>query len=222
MTEPEANAYEFQSHGIIEVFKNLFSKFIDEQTALQKAEMNAQIEFELLMTDLKAEVGEATADMKKSEAIGAKQLQAKKMAEADLAETQTLMEADKKHLTDVTATCEMKASEFASRQKLRAEEISVLEQAIEIICSPEVSGAADEHLPSLIQKKGGALAQLRADGKRFAQVLVPQYLKDEPGQLNSRVFALISVRADNDPFQKGEEDDSRPHREARGGGRRRG
>merc|ERR1719473_1271451 len=105
------------------------------------------------MTDLKAEISEATADMEEKKAIRAKKLQAKKMAEADLAETQAMMEADKKYLADVTATCETKASEFASRQKLRAEEIVVLEEAIEIISSPEVSGAAAEHLPSLMQKK---------------------------------------------------------------------
>ena len=76
--------------------------------------------------DLKAEIGEATSDMEEKKAIRAKKLQAKKTAEADLAETQTVVEADKKYLADVTATCEMKASEFATRQKIRAEEILVL------------------------------------------------------------------------------------------------
>merc|ERR1712139_267432 len=83
VTAPEASAYEFQSHGIIEMLKKLLGKFIDEQTALQKAEANAQLEFELLMTDLKAEIGEATADMEEKKTIRAKKLQAKKMAEAD-------------------------------------------------------------------------------------------------------------------------------------------
>jgi len=202
VTAPQASAYEFQSHGIIEMLKKLLGKFIDEQTALQKAEANAQLEFELLMTDLKAEIGEATADMNEKKAIRAKKLQAKKMAEADLAETQAVMDADKKYLADVTADCETKASDFAARQKLRAEEISVLEQAIEIISSPEVSGAADEHLPSLMQIKAAVLSQLRADERSAAQVRVSQYLKDRAGQINSRVLALISVRAENDPFKK--------------------
>ena len=202
VTAPQAGAYEFQSHGIIEMLKKLLGKFIDEQTALQKKEANAQLEFELLMTDLKAEIGEATADMEEKKAIRAKKLQAKKMAEADLAETQAVMEADKKYLADVTADCETAESEFHAKQKLRAEEISVLEQAIEIISSPAVSGAADEHLPSLIQSRGAALAQLRAEEKSPVQVRVSQYLKDRAGQINSRVLALISVRAENDPFKK--------------------
>ena len=52
-----------------------------------------------------------------------------------------------------------------------------------------------------MQKKGAALAPLRADGKSPVQVRVSQYLKDRAGQLNSRVLALISVRAESDPLK---------------------
>merc|ERR1719316_1459325 len=54
----------------------------------------------------------------------------------------------------------------------------------------------------MIQKKGTALAQLRTDEKNSAQVRVSQYLKDRAAQINSRVLALISVRAADDPFGK--------------------
>merc|ERR1719379_1727389 len=202
VTAPQASAYDNQSAGIIEMLKKLLSKFIDEQTGIQKAEAEAQLNFELLMTDLKAEIGEATADMEEKKAVRAKKLEAKKIAEADRAETMTVMEADKKYLADVSATCEQKESDFHSRQKLRAEEISVLEQAIEIISSPEVSGAADEHLPSLIQDVGAAFVQLRAGETSVVQARVSQYLKDRAGQLKSRVLSLISVRAESDPFKK--------------------
>merc|ERR1719248_102165 len=52
---PEANAYEFQSHGIIEMLEKLLDKFVDELTTLEKEEMNAQHEFEMLVQDLTAE-----------------------------------------------------------------------------------------------------------------------------------------------------------------------
>merc|ERR1719387_1777866 len=35
VSAPEANAYEFQSHGIIEMLEKLLDKFIDEKTALE-------------------------------------------------------------------------------------------------------------------------------------------------------------------------------------------
>merc|ERR1719506_1955577 len=43
---PEANAYEFQSHGIIEMLEKLLDKFIDERTTLEKEEMNSRHAFE--------------------------------------------------------------------------------------------------------------------------------------------------------------------------------
>jgi len=202
VTAPQASAYDNQSAGIIEMLKKLLSKFIDEQTGIQKAEAEAQLNFELLTTDLKAEIGEATSDMEEKKAVRAKKLQAQKLAQADLEETSTVMEADKKYVADLTATCQQKESDFHSRQKLRAEEISVLEQAIEIISSPEVSGAADEHLPSLIQNAGAAFVQLREGKASVVQARVSQYLKDRAGQLNSRVLSLLSVRSQSDPFKK--------------------
>merc|ERR1719238_871452 len=46
---PEANAYEFQSHGIIEMLEKLLDKFIDERTTLEKEEMNSRHAFEMLI-----------------------------------------------------------------------------------------------------------------------------------------------------------------------------
>lgn len=39
------------------------------------------------------------------------------------------MEADKKYLADLTATCEQKATDFESRQQLRAEELEAITKA---------------------------------------------------------------------------------------------
>jgi chromosome segregation ATPase len=39
VSAPEANAYEFQSSGVIEMLETLLDKFIDERTTLQKEEM---------------------------------------------------------------------------------------------------------------------------------------------------------------------------------------
>ena len=59
---PEANAYEFQSHGVIEMLEKLLDKFIDERTTLQKEEMNSKHAFDMLMQDLNAQVASATTD----------------------------------------------------------------------------------------------------------------------------------------------------------------
>merc|ERR1711865_399956 len=106
------------------------------------------------------------------------------------------------YLDDLNATCSQKASDFESRQRLRAEEIVAIEKAIEIISSGAVAGNADKHLPALLQNKGSALAQLRSDLNAQAKLQVVSYLNRRAKQLNSRVLSALAVRASDDPFQK--------------------
>jgi cell division septum initiation protein DivIVA len=203
VSAPEAEGYEFQSHGIIEMLEKLLDKFIDEKTALEKDEMNTQHAYEMLMQDLKAQIEEAEADRAEKAEIKAKKLQAKADAEGELTDTITTKEADEKYLAELTATCSQKATDFESRQQLRAEELVAIEKAIEIISSEVVSGNAEQYLPTLVQKgkKATALAQLRSshDG---AQRKVAEYLQRQARHLNSRVLSALAVRVSDDPFTK--------------------
>merc|ERR1711934_513275 len=156
-----ANAYEFQSSGVIEMLEKLLDKFIDERTTLEKEEMNSKHAYDMLMQDLNAQIAQATQDRGSKAESKANKLQAKADASGDLKDTTTTKEADQKYLSDLTAECEQKASDFESRQQLRADEIVAVEKAIEIISSGAVSGNADKHLPSMLQQT--SLAQLRAD-----------------------------------------------------------
>jgi hypothetical protein len=203
VSAPEANGYEFQSSGIVEMLEKLLDKFIAERTTLEKEEMNSKQAFEMLIQDLTAQIEQATADRNSKAETKAKKLQAKATAEGDLEDTTSTRDADMKYLSDLTATCEQKASDFESRQQLRAEEIEAISKAIEIISSGAVSGAADKHLPSLIELGYSSLAQLRADSaERNNQLAAAKFLMARSQTLGSRVLAALAVRASDDPFTK--------------------
>merc|ERR1719449_164153 len=176
-------------------------KFIDERTTLEKEERNSVHAYEMLMQDLKAQIAQATQDRDEKAEEKATTLQHKADAEGDLKDTTTTRDADSKYLADLTATCEQKASDFESRQQLRADEIVAIEKAIEIISSGAVSGNADKHLPAMLQK-GAALAQLRAGSVSKAQNQVAEYLKSQATKLNSRVLSAVAEHAAEDPFKK--------------------
>merc|ERR1712144_100090 len=127
--------------------------------------------------------------MGKTETKAAK-LEAKAQAESDLADTIATHDDDQKYLADLTATCEQKASDFESRQQLRADEIVAIEKAIEIISSGAVAGNADKHLPTMLQKS--TFAQLRADLTTQAQARVAEYLQSRAKELNSRILATLA------------------------------
>jgi prefoldin subunit 5 len=200
VSAPEANAYEFQSSGVIEMLEKLLDKFIDERTTLEKEEMNSKHAYDMLMQDLNAQIAQATQDRDEKAETKAKKLQAKADAEGDLKDTTTTRDADVKYLADLTATCEQKASDFESRQQLRAEEIVAIEKAIEIISSNAVAGNAEKHLPTLVQSS--SLAQLRADMNVQAQARVAKYLRARATKLNSRLLSTLAERVNDDPFKK--------------------
>merc|ERR1719207_356451 len=196
VSAPEANAYEFQSQGIIDMLQKLLDKFADERTTLEKEETNSRHAYEMLMQDLTAQVENATASRDEKAETKAKKLQAKADAEGDLQDTITTRDDDQKYLEDLTATCEQKASDFESRQTLRGEEIEAIEKAIEIISSEAVAGAADKHLSGLLQSKSASLAQLRAGGTSPTQERVAEYLRERGTTLNSRVLSALAVRVE--------------------------
>merc|ERR550514_1365346 len=104
---PEADTYESHSGGVLETFEKLDKKFIDEETDLQKEEMNSQHEFEMLVQDLTAQIDQNTRDRDDKAETKAAKLQAN--AEGDLADTTSTRNADAKYLKDLTATCQEKA-----------------------------------------------------------------------------------------------------------------
>ena len=92
---------------------------------MSRQEMNSKHAFDMLMQDLNAQIAQATQDRDEKAETKAKKLQAKADAQGDLNDTTTTRDADVKYLADLTATCEQKASDFESRQQLRADEIVV-------------------------------------------------------------------------------------------------
>merc|ERR1712228_477414 len=106
------------------------------------------------------QIAQATQDRTEKAATRAKKLQAKADAEGELRDTIATRDADMKYLANLKATCAQKASDFESRQQLRAEEIVAIQKAIEILSSESVTGNADKYLPTLVQTKATSLSQL--------------------------------------------------------------
>merc|ERR1719395_32111 len=156
----------------------------------------------MLMSDLDSEIDNAQSGVEKDSDDKAKTLEAKASAEGDLSDTITVRDEDRKYLDDTTATCEQKATDFEARQQLRAEEIEAVEKAIEIISSNAVSGAAEKHLPTLLQSRGASFAQLRSKTQNPAVYQVAIFLQDRARQLNSRILDALATQVTKDPFKK--------------------
>jgi len=198
---PEANAYEFQSHGVIDMLEKLMDKFVDERTTLEKEEQNGRHAFSMLMQDLKAQISQANSDRSQKAQAKSKALQSKADAKGDLQDSSTTKAEDSKFLADLTSECRTKAGDFTSRQELRSQEIIAIEKAIEILGSGSVAGNANKHLPALMQKKT-AFPQLRAASISLAQEKASFYLSEQGKHLKSRVLSSVAMHVQEDPFGK--------------------
>jgi len=199
---PEASAYEFQGQAIIDMVSKLEFKFMDERTALEKAEAANRQAFEILQQDLKAQLEAATTARTEKTQAKAKALEDSANAKGDLQDTTATRDEDAKYLADLTAECEAKSSAFADRQQLRAEEIEAVEKAIEILSSGAVSGASEKHLPQFVQIKSTSFAQLRSLTQNPNQLKVAAYLKTQASRINSRILSALAVQVQADPFKK--------------------
>jgi len=198
---PQANAYEFQAQGVIDMIQGMMEKFEEERSDLEKKEMNAKFSFETLNQDLKSQIEDGTQDRTEKTAEKADALKSAAEAKADMQTTTGTRDDDSKYTADLTATCEAKSSAFAERQQLRAEEIAAIEKAIEILASPDVAGSAGKHLPGLVQIKT-SMAQLRTQAQNPNQIRVAAYLKDQSQRLHSRILSVLATRVADDPFKK--------------------
>lgn len=202
---PEANAYESQSGGIVDLLMKLKDDFRKQKTECEKEEMNSKHASDMVIQDLtdtienaKAEIASKSIDLQNKKERAAEATKELGVVTADLAE-------DKKFLSDLEAECSEKAHSFKEKQQLRTEEIAAIEKAIEILSSAAVSGNADKHLPGVLTQTGTSLVQLQGPGRQTEQVVRTQlleFLNSEGQRLRSKQLELLAGMAAKDPFAK--------------------
>merc|ERR1719375_1853009 len=196
---PEANAYEFQSGGVVAMLEKLLHKFEDELFALEKAEMNANANYEMLAQKLTALIRDAKDAIAKKTTTKAERIEFAANAKGELETTSAAKAEDEKTLSDTKTECHMKSDEFEKNQNTRADEVKAIEKAMEIMASPAVSGNAAKHLPTLAQV---SLIQVREVGNGSGRAAAAAFLQRQAKSLGSRYLALAAARMTADPFKK--------------------
>jgi len=207
---PEANAYEFQSGGIIDMLEKLKDKFRGEKQALEEEELNAKHAFEQMTQELNDSIENAKAETGRRQKSRAERVQNRADAKGDLDDTTADKESDSKYLADLQAMCAQKGEDYENRQKLRAEELEVLQKVIEIL-SGDAGGTIQKHADTYLngaallqtKKKGKkSLVQLRNTIDRPVQGRVAEFLSDRANELNSKLLSMVAVQVAADPFVK--------------------
>jgi hypothetical protein len=144
LSAPEANAYEFQSGGIVNVLEKLKLKFEDRRLVLEKEEMSAKGSYQVLMQQLTDDIKFDKATKEKKTVTKAKRLEDAAKAKGEKEVTEVSKAKDESILSDTNAECKQTSDDYEKNQVVRINEIKALEEAIKIISSEDVTGMTDK------------------------------------------------------------------------------
>jgi len=202
VSAPQANAYEFQSGGIVDMLEKLEDKFKKELDGYVKEEMNSKHSHSMLAQELHDQIEEGNRQRDEKTKVKAQRAGDEAAAKGDKATTEEAKAADEKYLSDLTQECDQKSRDFQSRQTLRGEEIVAINKAIEIISSGAVSGNSEKHLPQLIQLKSKSTVAFSFLSSKQSAPLKKAiaFLSEKASKF--KLLALLVAKAQDSPFDK--------------------
>lgn len=198
---PEANAYEFQSGGIVDLLKKLLAEFTAKLGQCQKEEMNSKHAYNMVIADLTDSIENAEKEIEaktvEKEQKSEKSASNKKQLSATVAD-----KAENEKLLKSTETeCSEKKLSFAEKQKLRKEELEAIAKAIEILSSDDVSGNADKYLSLAQSQKSTSFVQGGSRNQGIRRQ-IHDFLAAEGARKHSKGLTLLAQQISADPFAK--------------------
>merc|ERR1719460_2775699 len=200
---PDPAAYKSQSGGIVSTLEDMLEKAKAEHAEAQKAEANAQFDFDMLKQKLEDAMAYGDKELAESKKEKAAAEEAKGVAEGELATFEKNLADDEKHLEDLHHECMTKATEFEESQHSRGEELTALQKAKTIL--EEKTGGASDRAYSFLQLSSQSKTKTRNEEVKDRIFSLIQNLAKQDG---SKALMLLSQRIQSaammgaDPFAK--------------------
>lgn len=137
MKQPQAKmvAYESKSGNIVQTIEDMQSKAEDALSEVRKKEMQAAHNFNMVKQTLETAIKEGNEKVKNAVAGKSSYGQKEQTATGDLAEAKKTKAADETYSETLKTECEIKASDWAERQKSANGELAAIAKAKEILVS---------------------------------------------------------------------------------------
>uniref|UniRef100_A0A7S4GL57 Uncharacterized protein n=1 Tax=Oxyrrhis marina TaxID=2969 RepID=A0A7S4GL57_OXYMA len=156
------DSYAPASNEIVGILKDMFDTFTSNLETASATEAENLKVFEDLMAAKNKELTDLQSTLDKKEAENAEATTVEADSQQDREDTSAQLEADEKFFDDTKASCREKANDWATRTRLRTEELAGIEKAVEILNSPEAQAAFSGATSTFVQ--------IRAVPKQLADV----------------------------------------------------
>merc|ERR1719375_676309 len=220
ITDVPVSDYDYHSDSIIETLEGLLNEFRSKKTDLESDNETAESDYNVAMQaalDQLKQAEESLANKQKEKTETTEEIAT---SQADLTETNAMLNDDRVYLKDLTDKCEIKAKLWDQRSQMRADELSALTQALSVLESAvaEKAEATGEGGRSFGQKETKTEAAEVKPVSFVQEMVVRKMTPDEDAakreklvsllssvgkKLNSAVLSTLALKvAKEDPFKK--------------------
>merc|ERR1719174_1148900 len=152
--DPNDPDYKFHSQGIIDVLEKLKKEFDSNKSELDAEWEKTDASCKEIIKNLQTQIEEAAKVIQDDTEMVEELKEAVAKAQENLVTAEGLLKDDSLYLKDLTLRCEDSAKDWDQRMQLRAEEVKVLENALEVLQKEFM----DVLKPSLLLKKPTTVA----------------------------------------------------------------
>merc|ERR1719327_1719420 len=220
ITDVPVSDYDFHSGGIIETLEGLLNTFRERKTTLESDNETAESDYNVAMQAKLDQLKQAQESLENKQKEKTETTEEIATSQADLTETNAMLNDDRVYLKDLTEKCETKAKLWDQRSQMRADELSALTQALSVLESAvaEKAEATGEGGRSLQQKENKTETKQVKPVAFVQEKLVRKMTPDEDAakrdklvslltsvgkKLNSAVLSTLALKvAKEDPFKK--------------------
>jgi len=195
---PVFKSYAPQSGQIFGILKQMKEAFEIDLPEIQKDEAQKAQAFNLMKGEKESEIAEYQSQIKDKKAVLATSKETLATAKSDLKDTKASLSADQAFLLEMTERCTKGDYEWERRQKMRADEIEAVSQAIVILDTDEVRDGQKATFGFLQRSSSTSGLRVKRNAQRRARAVA--LLKKVVAQ--SPNLALILTSVGKDPFAK--------------------
>eukprot|EP00420_Gonyaulax_spinifera_P034783 CAMPEP_0197879552 /NCGR_PEP_ID=MMETSP1439-20131203/7602_1 /TAXON_ID=66791 /ORGANISM="Gonyaulax spinifera, Strain CCMP409" /LENGTH=703 /DNA_ID=CAMNT_0043499061 /DNA_START=51 /DNA_END=2162 /DNA_ORIENTATION=+ len=208
---PAADSYNSHSGGILDILEDLKSKSDEQLSEVRKSEATAKNNYQMLKQSLDDQIAADNKDLEDEKSTKSASVEAKAVAEGDLANTVKDLQDGQETLQTTKDTCMQTAADHEASMKSRDEELNAIATAKKVLMG--TASGAESQTYSMLQTgegKMGSRLQTHADLAAREEVvtmlkrLAEKHRSAALAQLTSRVTSVLRLgRAfGGEPFDK--------------------
>merc|ERR1719207_120763 len=200
--------YQSRTGELVQTLQQIKDETTTKRNDASREEAGSQHAFDLLAQSLESEIASGNKQMSEKKMQVSKSQEVVATSGAELDNTNRVIQETLKYLTEVETTCKQKTLDWKSRTKLRSDEITAIQEAVEILSSDKGQAVQNMELQQLQQAQAPQVVapvflQLKAAvrGSSFLQTqtkVTEQFLTGQQILAEARAAAAAGAP---DPFK---------------------